>query len=1342
MLPLSIAGRTASRLALTNAKIAGNENPWASSYNKMVNSGDAPSALPQRSSPVRFSTASVYPPAPVSVLLDDFTGQNGTALTLNRFYDDSVAAYAQARRWVITGNVAHLNNAKSILNAWTSTLTAIQGKTDTEPAAGPGAKEQARLVASWGVPFLCGAADILRHWPGSTWATGDSNAFNTMMINIFLPKMDWVAIGNWSAGFAEARICIGVITENTTIFNQACDYWLDRLPRSVYMTSDGVRPLYARPAKMPPWPLTGGTQYAGTALVAPDPLAVGWNFTSDATAEYIDGLSGEAGRDVGHTAQGLNAWVRGAITAYHNGRTDLLTTQSNRLVTAVELLAAWVREAAKYKADNGLSETAMNDSGWDPIGRYNLDTGNPDGTGQPWVTQTGGRFKWGGGSVTAGWEYAYNELSIVLGNPMPNTEALMTGWVDGGTYGNLRGSPGVIVAGPVGVFNQFAWDGLDAIEPDPVALSPTAEFSSSATDLVVSFNASASTDPDGAITSYSWNFGDGTTGSGVSPSKTYAVAGTYTVTLMVTDNSGLTDTVSHTVTVSDPVVLMPPNAAFSNTVSGLTVVFNAEASSDSDGTIVSYSWVFGDSTSGSGVNPSKTYATAGTYTVTLTVTDNDGLTDTVSHSVTLSEPPPFSPPSAAFSVSSDGLSVDFDATASFDIDGVIESFDWDFGDGSSGTGITTSKVYSEAGTYTVVLTVTDNNGQEDSTSQDVTVAPTFWALGQFAYPEFLEKADNPDPVVMFQRTIPDPEDPSSYFAMFVERDPLGTDNAPPVLGFVEVVVPPDKTWDVSVSFEVTRNADDRLFTAVLSSGNTWQAPTTVDVSVVDASPDSPLTTTVSLSGQCTGPSRVVFLSDARGGVSLSNFDSSATVVSTNTVPPWLFGDFDLSYYDTWGVPQNVLDPDTNSIIYGVAPNPTTLVFDSKISWRRGEPNDFGFLVRTNPDPRASEEDLPPNLGPQGAVKLNIPANEIWNVTLGFVVSKKYGNRGFTAALYNDNPFIFENLVDYVFLPPVEEFVGENTFVTLSGLCTTDTRLGFLGDYRGDIIVSEFRSAGVYYADIEPPPPEEPQFQITWWEPGSRTYERGVDRGVLYFDDGRVVPWNGLTKVDEKMGINSEPVYFDGVKLSEVPTNDGFSAQISAITYPDQLEEAYGNLELRNGIYLGEQAQKAFGFSYRNKLGNELTEDLGYKIHLVYNVTALPSSRSYDTIDDDFNLTEFSWDFLTTPETVTGYQSSAHVVIDTSELTPSLLTEIENILYGTPDNAPYLPPLSELIELISGFNNFINITDNGDGTWTASTAADGYINDLGDGVVEIQEATIQINGPTSYLISPTPDPPSI
>jgi PKD repeat protein len=163
---------------------------------------------------------------------------------------------------------------------------------------------------------------------------------------------------------------------------------------------------------------------------------------------------------------------------------------------------------------------------------------------------------------------------------------------------------------------------------------PTAAFSSMSTNLIATFNGGGSTDTDGTIVSYAWTFGDGTTGTGVTPTHTYATANTYTVGLTVTDNLGGTNTVSHPVTVTAPNVL--PTAAFSSMSTNLTATFNGGGSTDTDGTIVSYTWTFGDGTTGTGVAPTHTYATANTYTVGLTVTDNSGGTNTVSHPITVS----------------------------------------------------------------------------------------------------------------------------------------------------------------------------------------------------------------------------------------------------------------------------------------------------------------------------------------------------------------------------------------------------------------------------------------------------------------------------------------------------------------------------------------------------------------------------------------------------------------------------------------------------------------------------------------------------------------------------------
>jgi len=165
--------------------------------------------------------------------------------------------------------------------------------------------------------------------------------------------------------------------------------------------------------------------------------------------------------------------------------------------------------------------------------------------------------------------------------------------------------------------------------PTAINTPPTAEFTSTSTGSTASFDASPSTD-DGTIASYSWDFGDGSAaGSGLTTSHSYALSGTYQVTLTVTDDHNQSASVTHPVTVN-----AAPTAAFTSSATNLTASLDASGSSDSDGTIASYSWDFGDGTAaGSGVTVDHTYATSGTYAVTLTVTDNGGATASVTHSV-------------------------------------------------------------------------------------------------------------------------------------------------------------------------------------------------------------------------------------------------------------------------------------------------------------------------------------------------------------------------------------------------------------------------------------------------------------------------------------------------------------------------------------------------------------------------------------------------------------------------------------------------------------------------------------------------------------------------------------
>ena len=162
-----------------------------------------------------------------------------------------------------------------------------------------------------------------------------------------------------------------------------------------------------------------------------------------------------------------------------------------------------------------------------------------------------------------------------------------------------------------------------------------------------------------------------------------------------------------------------PVANFSNTTSGLTVNFT-DSSTDSDGSIASRTWNFGDGTTSTATNPSKVYTSAGTYTVTLTVTDNAGATNTKTSSVTVSSTPVNVAPVANFSSSVSGLTATF-TDSSTDSDGTIASRSWNFGDGGTSTATNPTRAYAAAGTYTVTLTVTDNAGASRSVQKPVTV---------------------------------------------------------------------------------------------------------------------------------------------------------------------------------------------------------------------------------------------------------------------------------------------------------------------------------------------------------------------------------------------------------------------------------------------------------------------------------------------------------------------------------------------------------------------------------------------------------------------------------------------
>ena len=123
--------------------------------------------------------------------------------------------------------------------------------------------------------------------------------------------------------------------------------------------------------------------------------------------------------------------------------------------------------------------------------------------------------------------------------------------------------------------------------------------------------------------------------------------------------------------------------------------------------------------------------------------------------------------------------------------------------------------------------------------------------------------------------------------------------------------------------------------------------------------------------------------------------------------------------------------------------------------------------------------------------------------------------------------------------------------------------------------------------------------------------------------------------------------------------------IEAYTYPDAFAECDGSASLMDGVTIGQQARKPFGFCYRSVLGNDAQLDsYGYKLHLIYGATVTPSERAYETINDSPDAITFSWEFDTVPVGVTGHKPTSEVVIDSTKLTSAQLTAIETVLYGT------------------------------------------------------------------------------
>lgn len=217
-------------------------------------------------------------------------------------------------------------------------------------------------------------------------------------------------------------------------------------------------------------------------------------------------------------------------------------------------------------------------------------------------------------------------------------------------------------------------------------------------------------------------------------------------------------------------------------------------------------------------------------------------------------------------------------------------------------------------------------------------------------------------------------------------------------------------------------------------------------------------------------------------------------------------------------------------------------------------------------------------------------------------------------------------------------------------------------------------------------------KLAWDEVGTRTFETGVDHGVLYLpDEGGAytdgVAWNGLVTVTESpAGAEPNPQYADNIKYLNLISAEDFAATLEAFTYPDEFLQFDGISVPVPGVTIGQQRRKSFGLSYRSRIGNDLLGDsAGYKLHLVYGCTAKPSEKAYSSVNDSPEAITFSYEIATTPVALADpdLRPTSLITINSIEVDATALAALEDLLYGTTGSDPSLPTPDEVLALFGG-----------------------------------------------------------
>jgi hypothetical protein len=235
--------------------------------------------------------------------------------------------------------------------------------------------------------------------------------------------------------------------------------------------------------------------------------------------------------------------------------------------------------------------------------------------------------------------------------------------------------------------------------------------------------------------------------------------------------------------------------------------------------------------------------------------------------------------------------------------------------------------------------------------------------------------------------------------------------------------------------------------------------------------------------------------------------------------------------------------------------------------------------------------------------------------------------------------------------------------------------------------------------------------LTWDAVADRLYETGVDHGVYYplDESGDYTPgvaWNGLETVTETpAGAEATATYADNIKYLNLISAETFGGTIEAYTYPDEFGLADGTAEPTPGVRVGQQSRKTFGMSYRSILGNAVEgNEFGYKLHLLYGLTAAPSEKAYASVNDSPAAISFSWAVSSIPVGFSdpALKPTSLITIDSTKVDPTALATLLDELYGASAD-PRLPSPDEVVAMFEGAVTVVDLgTSTNQPTYNAGT----------------------------------------